>query len=133
MLLFSTGYRLIVPYPARRDNRGNPWGQIPPAAKLALAGRIRERFHKPAFVLTDAVQEAKGSGRSIEAYHMYEELNRCSEYLTKFGGHKLAAGFSLKKEYIGLLRQKLNENCVLTEEEMAQINALDRNEKHDWY
>lgn len=90
-----------------------------------VAGRIRERFHKPAFVLTDAVQEAKGSGRSIEAYHMYEELNRCGEYLTKFGGHKLAAGFSLKKEYIGLLRQKLNENCVLTEEEMAEKVVID--------
>lgn len=90
-----------------------------------VAGRIRERFQKPTFVLTDAVQEAKGSGRSIEAYHMYEELNRCSEYLTKFGGHKLAAGFSLKKEYVGMLRQKLNENCSLTEEEMAEKVVID--------
>lgn len=90
-----------------------------------VAGRIRERFQKPTFVLTDAVQEAKGSGRSIEAYHMYEELNRCSEYFTKFGGHKLAAGFSLKKEYVGMLRQKLNENCSLTEEEMAEKVVID--------
>lgn len=90
-----------------------------------VAGRIRERFRKPAFILTDAVQEAKGSGRSIEAYHMYEELNRCREYLTKFGGHKLAAGFSLKKEDVCSLRQKLNENCTLTEEEMAEKVVID--------
>lgn len=90
-----------------------------------VAGRIRERFQKPTFILTDAEQEAKGSGRSIEAYHMYEELNRCKEYLTKFGGHKLAAGFSLKREHICSLRQKLNEHCALTEEEMAEKVVID--------
>lgn len=90
-----------------------------------VAGRIRELYQKPAFVLTDAGQEAKGSGRSIDAYHMYEELNRCSELLTKFGGHKLAAGFSLKKEHIGTLRRKLNENCTLTEDDMAEKVVID--------
>lgn len=90
-----------------------------------VAGRIRELYCKPVFILTDAGQEAKGSGRSIDAYHMYEELNRCSGLLTKFGGHKLAAGFSLKKEHIDALRRKLNENCTLMEDDLAEKVVID--------
>ena len=62
-----------------------------------VAGRIRECYYKPVFVLTDAEDGAKGSGRSIDGYHMYEELNKCKDILTKFGGHRLAAGLSLEK------------------------------------
>ena len=85
-----------------------------------VAGRIRECYYKPVFVLTDAEDGAKGSGRSIDGYHMYEELNKCKDILTKFGGHRLAAGLSLEKENIAEFRRRLNENCTLTEEEMKE-------------
>lgn len=90
-----------------------------------VAGRVRERYTKPVFVLTDAAQGVKGSGRSIEAYHMYEGLNRCKELLDKYGGHKLAAGLSLKKENIAPLRRMLNDSCTLTEQDMAEKVSID--------
>lgn len=90
-----------------------------------VAGRIRERYQKPAFILTDGKQEVKGSGRSIEAYHMYEALHQCRDLLDRFGGHKLAAGLSLKKEKTELLRRRLNENCLLTKEDMAEKIVID--------
>lgn len=83
-----------------------------------IAGRVREKFNKPTIVLTDAEDGVKGSGRSIEEYNMYEELSKVREVFTKFGGHKMAAGVSLKKENIENLRKKLNENCNLTEEDL---------------
>lgn len=90
-----------------------------------VAGRIRERYHRPTFVLTKAEDGLKGSGRSIDAYHMYEELNRCKHLLTKFGGHKLAAGLSLPKENLGKFRELLNENTILTEEDMVPKISID--------
>ena len=90
-----------------------------------VAGRIRENYYKPVFVLTDAEEGVKGSGRSIDGYHMYEELNKCKELLTKFGGHRLAAGLSLPKEYVGKFREMLNKNCTLTEEEMKEKVTID--------
>ena len=90
-----------------------------------VAGRIRERYVRPVIILTDAEQDVKGSGRSIEAYHMYEELNQCRELLEKFGGHKLAAGLTLKKDNIDSLRLMLNENCTLTKEDMAEKVSID--------
>lgn len=90
-----------------------------------VAGRIRERYYRPVFVLTDAQEGVKGSGRSIEAYHMFEELSKCKELLTKFGGHKLAAGLSLEKENIDAFRRMLNENCTLTEEDMTEKVVID--------
>lgn len=90
-----------------------------------VAGRIRERYTRPVFILTDAMQGIKGSGRSIEAYHMYEGLNQCRELLEKYGGHKLAAGLSLKKENMEPLRRMLNENCTLTEQDMAEKVSID--------
>ena len=90
-----------------------------------VAGRIRECYYKPVFVLTDAEDGAKGSGRSIDGYHMYEELNKCKDILTKFGGHRLAAGLSLEKENIVEFRRRLNENCTLTEEEMKEKVTID--------
>lgn len=77
-----------------------------------VAGRIREYYHKPVFILTDAAEGVKGSGRSIEAYSMYEELCKCKDLLTKFGGHPMAAGLSLKKEYVEALRERLNAQCT---------------------
>ena len=90
-----------------------------------VAGRIRERYYKPVFVLTDAEEGVKGSGRSIDAYHMFEELSRCRELLTRYGGHRLAAGLSLKRENVKLLRRMLNANCTLTQEDLSEKVVID--------
>jgi single-stranded-DNA-specific exonuclease len=90
-----------------------------------VAGRVREAYVKPVFVLTDAQEGVKGSGRSIPAYHMYEELNRCQKYLTRFGGHKLAAGISLEPENVEVFRKAINENCTLTEQNMREKVVID--------
>lgn len=90
-----------------------------------VAGRIRESYYKPVFVLTDAEEGVKGSGRSIDGYHMYEELNKCKHLLTKFGGHRLAAGLSLEKENVDTLREMLNANCRLTEEDLKEKVTID--------
>ena len=90
-----------------------------------VAGRIREKYYKPGFVLTEAEDGVKGSGRSIEAYHMYEEMNRCKELFTKFGGHKLAAGLSLPADNVEKFRRKMNENCRLTEEDLCEKVSID--------
>ena len=82
-----------------------------------IAGRIRERYNHPVLVVVDSEEEGilKGSGRSIEEYHLFEALQECSELLVKFGGHAMAAGFSLKKENLEAFKQKLNGNCDLDE------------------
>lgn len=90
-----------------------------------VAGRIRESYYKPVFVLTNAEEGVKGSGRSIDGYHMYEELNKCKHLLTKFGGHRLAAGLSLEKENVDTLREMLNANCRLTEEDLKEKVTID--------
>lgn len=90
-----------------------------------VAGRIREIYYKPVFVLTEAEEGIKGSGRSIEAYSMYEELSKCQKLLTRYGGHKLAAGLSLEKENIERLRYMLNANCTLREEDLAEKVVID--------
>jgi single-stranded-DNA-specific exonuclease len=90
-----------------------------------IAGRIRERYHKPTIILTDAEDGAKGSGRSIEQYNMFEELSKCKEYFTKFGGHPMAAGLSLPKENIELLRKALNQNTALTEDDFISKVSID--------
>lgn len=90
-----------------------------------VAGRIKERFYKPTLILTYAERGIKGSGRSIEDYNMVEEISKCAECFSKFGGHPMAAGFSLKGEttkeqleVLADLRRKLNENTKLTEEDL---------------
>lgn len=90
-----------------------------------VAGRIRERYYKPVFVLTKAEDGIKGSGRSIEAYHMYEELSKCKHLLKKFGGHKLAAGLSLQEENVIRLRKELNQNTSMTKEDMTEKILID--------
>lgn len=82
-----------------------------------IAGRVREYFHKPAIVLTDGEQIVKGSGRSIEQYHMFKGLTEVAELLPKFGGHPMAAGLSIEKKDIDEFRRRLNENAKLTEED----------------
>lgn len=90
-----------------------------------IAGRIRERYNRPVFVLTRGEDGIKGSGRSVEAYHMYEAMHACGELFTKYGGHKMAAGLSMKEENIPLLRKQLNENCTLTEEDFVPKLLID--------
>lgn len=90
-----------------------------------VAGRVRERFYKPTIILTKAEDGVKGSGRSIENYHMYEELNKCKTLLTKFGGHKLAAGVSLEEENVDAFRKMLNENEALTEDDLTEKVFID--------
>lgn len=82
-----------------------------------IAGRVREHFHKPSIVLTRSGDMVKGSGRSIEPYHMFRELTRVRELLPKFGGHPMAAGLSIKEEDVPEFRRRLNENAVLTKED----------------
>ena len=83
-----------------------------------IAGRIRENYHKPVFVLTDAQDGGvKGSGRSIEAYSMYEEMTKCADLMTKFGGHPMAAGLSMEKENIESFRTRLNADTSLVEDD----------------
>lgn len=90
-----------------------------------IAGRLKEHYHRPSFVLTRTREGVKGSGRSIEGYSMYEELCRCREYLTKFGGHPMAAGISMAEESIPLFRKKINENCRLTPEDLREKVTID--------
>lgn len=90
-----------------------------------VAGKVKERYYKPVFILTDAKEGVKGSGRSIDAYSMYEELSKCKQLLTKYGGHRLAAGISLKQENVEKLRRLLNENCMLDEEELTEKVVID--------
>lgn len=90
-----------------------------------IAGRLRERYHKPSFVLTRGEEGVKGSGRSIESYSMYEKLCECKEYLTKFGGHPMAAGLSLEEENVEHFRRKLNEQSGLTEEDLVEKVTID--------
>ena len=91
-----------------------------------IAGRLREHFHKPSFVLTRSEEGVKGSGRSIEAYSLYEELCKCKELMTKFGGHPMAAGLSLAgEEMIEPFRRALNDNSTLTEEDFVEKVVID--------
>lgn len=90
-----------------------------------IAGRIRETYHKPTFVLTKSEDGVKGSGRSIEAYSMYEELCKCRSYFTKFGGHPMAAGISLKEEDVDAFRTTINQDCELTEEDFIPKIKID--------
>lgn len=90
-----------------------------------IAGRIREKYHKPSFVLTQGEEGVKGSGRSTECYSMYEKLCECREYLTKFGGHPMAAGLSLEEDNIEPFRRKLNELSGLGPEDFIEKVSID--------
>ena len=90
-----------------------------------IAGRIREQYGRPAFLLTKGEEGVKGSGRSMEKYDMYAALTEVGNLLTKFGGHKMAAGLSLEEANIGEFRRRLNENCQLTEEDFVPVLHVD--------
>ena len=90
-----------------------------------IAGRIKERYYRPTFVLTKGETGVKGSGRSIVAYDMFAEMSRCRELFTKFGGHKLAAGLSLEEEKVEVFRKRINELADLTEEDLQMKVSID--------
>lgn len=90
-----------------------------------IAGRIREKFNKPTIILTRGEEMVKGSGRSIEGYNMYEEINKCSKLLSRFGGHIMAAGVSLEEKNVEAFREMLNKNCSLTEDDYIKKVWID--------
>lgn len=90
-----------------------------------IAGRIKERYYRPTFVITNAEDGAKGSGRSIEGYNMYKEINKCKNVLTKYGGHPMAAGLSLAISDIDIFRKMLNDNAILTDEDLIPKMWID--------
>lgn len=90
-----------------------------------IAGRIKERYNRPAVIVTMSGENYKGSARSIPAYNMFGELKKCGDLLLKFGGHPMAAGLSFAKENLAALRERLNECCTLTEEDMCRKVSID--------
>lgn len=90
-----------------------------------IAGRLKDRYGRPAFVLTRGEEGVKGSGRSVEGYHMYKELTACKELFAKYGGHKMAAGLSMAEENVETFKRQLNENCLLTEEDLEKKVHID--------
>lgn len=90
-----------------------------------IAGRIREKYNKPVFVLTKGETMVKGSGRSIESYSMFEELVKCGDLMEQYGGHPMAAGLSIKEENVEEFRKRLNENCTLTEKDLMPKILID--------
>ncbi len=90
-----------------------------------IAGRIRERYNHPTFVLTKGEEGVKGSGRSIEGYHMYEALTEVKHYFTKYGGHAMAAGLSMEESEVESFRRELNERCVLAPEDFVPKVHID--------
>lgn len=90
-----------------------------------IAGRIREKYYRPTFVVTRGTEGLKGSGRSIEGYHMYEEISKCKHLLSKFGGHPMAAGFSMPEENLEAFQLLLNRNVRLTEDDLTEKIHID--------
>jgi single-stranded-DNA-specific exonuclease len=90
-----------------------------------IAGRIRERYCRPVFILTDGEEYVKGSGRSVDAYNMIEEMMKCPECFVHFGGHSMAAGLSIEKDRIEEFSGKMNEACTLTEADFYEKVPID--------
>lgn len=90
-----------------------------------IAGRIRERYYKPVFVLTRGEEGVKGSARSIESYHIYEEMTKCRHFFTKYGGHKMAAGLSMREEDVEAFRKEINTLCTLTDDDLQERVHID--------
>ena len=91
-----------------------------------VAGRVKDRYYRPVILITASEDGAKGSGRSIEGYNLFQALFDCKDLFTRFGGHAMAAGLSLPKENIPMLQKKLNDGCQLTKEEMTPVLRLDK-------
>lgn len=91
-----------------------------------VAGRVREKFNVPTIILTRGKEMPKGSGRSIEGYNLFEELNKCKHLISQFGGHPMAAGLSIEEKKIDKLREELNNNCTLTDEDIIPKIRIDK-------
>ncbi len=94
-----------------------------------VAGRVREKYYRPSYILTKGEKGLKGSGRSIPGYHMQAELMKCQDILTEFGGHAMAAGFSLPEENLDKFRETLNNQCCLTPDELVESVRFDMEAK----
>jgi single-stranded DNA-specific DHH superfamily exonuclease len=91
-----------------------------------VAGRIKDKYYHPTILITGSEEGAKGSGRSIEGYHLFEALFENRDLFTRFGGHAMAAGLSLPVENIDVLRKRLNEQCQLTDEDMIPVLRIEK-------
>lgn len=100
--------------------------ECPESVAGIVAGRIKEKYYRPTMILTRSGDHLKGSGRSIPGYHMQQELNACASLLLEYGGHAMAAGFSLKEEKLESLRDALNERCRLTPKDLIEKITIDR-------
>ncbi len=90
-----------------------------------IAGRIKDKYYVPTIILTEGEQGVKGSGRSIEEYNMFEELSKCKDLLNRFGGHPMAAGLSLDPCNIDILRNRLNKETSLTDDDLIPKVYID--------
>lgn len=90
-----------------------------------IAGRVREKYNRPVFVLTKGEDGVKGSGRSIECYSMYEKMCKCKDLFSKFGGHPMAAGLSLPEENVEEFRIRINDNSGLSDEDLVRKIMID--------
>ncbi len=90
-----------------------------------IAGRVRERYNRPTFILTRGESGVKGSGRSIEGYHMQKAMAEVAHFFTNFGGHAMAGGLSMREEDVEALRRELNARCRLTPEDFAVKVRID--------
>ena len=100
--------------------------QCPESVAGIVAGRIKEKYYRPTMILTRSGDHLKGSGRSIPGYHMQQELNACGDLLLEYGGHAMAAGFSLEENKLDILRDTLNQRCTLTRKELTEKVTIDR-------
>lgn len=100
--------------------------ECPESVAGIVAGRIKEKYYRPTMILTRSGNHLKGSGRSIPGYHMQQELNACASLLLEYGGHAMAAGFSLEESNLDLLRDQLNERCCLTQKDLVEKITIDR-------
>ncbi len=128
--LTAEGVELAERYIAERGISGDKvmvifLPQVHESLAGIIAGRIRERYHRPVFLLTRGEEGVKGSGRSVEGYHMYRAMTEVKRFFTKFGGHAMAAGFSMREEEIEPLRRALNDGCGMTEEDLVPKVHID--------
>ena len=100
--------------------------ECPESVAGIVAGRIKEKYYRPTMILTRSGDHLKGSGRSIPGYHMQQELNACASLLLEYGGHAMAAGFSLEEEKLKPLRDALNERCRLSPKDLIEKITIDR-------
>ncbi|NFD21124.1 single-stranded-DNA-specific exonuclease RecJ [Clostridium botulinum] len=91
-----------------------------------VSGRIKDAYNRPTIVLTKGKEMPKGSGRSIDGYNLFEELMKCKEYIYKFGGHPMAAGLTIEEKNIDKLREELNKNCNLKDEDFIPTIRIDK-------